>query len=112
MTEKIQQLIKDQCERNREKVFHLLSATNSHGYFSEKGIKSLRIELKEYLDTQTQQTAEAVLSAVREMVEKKRMKIEDFEDSLYARYPEFCSAMNQNNLLVDDLLTQLTNKDV
>lgn len=42
----------------KDMVTHLLMATNAYGYFSEKGITSLRQELSEYLHHQLQKARE------------------------------------------------------
>ena len=56
----IEQLIKDQCERNRKEWYD--------SQFNTFGVETKEEELKN-LDQITQQTAEAVLSAVREYIE-------------------------------------------
>jgi len=103
----MKQLIKDQCERNREK-FGVITDSNFPN--------------NEDLDQITQQTAEAVLSAVREVVMEARYEVDVDkvptiqEEAWGNQYESKCEAFwqgeNQGLKALDDLLTQLTNKDV
>ena len=93
----MEQLIKDQCERNRE--------------IYERENKKDNVNIYAVLDEATQQTAEEILSAVRAMVEKQKAfrKQETNE-----RNTKYFTRLSQHRDTLDDLLTQLqaNNKDV
>jgi hypothetical protein len=113
----MEQLIKDPCERNREydKNLSELSVGNADRKF-----------MLSWLEHDRKQTAEAVLSAVREMVEKRKMPIT--EQECVERYGTGADEIQENgqidtrwlednvvyNQALDQLLTQLqaNNKDV
>jgi hypothetical protein len=67
----MEQLIKDQCERNRKKGLRQL-VPNDMGFCSES--YHYRYS-EEQIDQLTQQTAEEILSAVREKVEAEKKRI-------------------------------------
>ena len=79
----IEQLIKDQCERNRKEWYD--------SQFNTFGVETKEEELKN-LDQITQQTAEAVLSAVREII-----KDHDIEN-MTAKSLQKCLLLDLNQL--------------
>jgi len=45
-----------------------------------------------------------------EGLEGMKMSKDGFEDSVYGSYPEFCSARNQNNLILQDAIDYIINE--
>jgi len=98
----IEQLIKDQCERNRKEWYD--------SQFNTFGVETKEEELKN-LDQITQQTAEAVLSAVREMVEWMRADEERVQQWISKGGVDYIDNKAKLEIL-NKLLTQLqTNQD-
>ena len=44
----------------------------------------------------------ALLQALHDELEGNRLTVDDFENSVYGRYPEFCAGMNQQNQFIQD----------
>jgi len=43
-----------------------------------------------------------LLQALHDELEGNRLTVDDFENSVYGRYPEFCAGMNQQNQFIQD----------
>ena len=54
--------------------------------------------IKAFQNTQTL----ALLQALHDELEGNRLTVDDFENSVYGRYPEFCAGMNQQNQFIQD----------
>jgi hypothetical protein len=44
----------------------------------------------------------ALLQALHDELKGNRLTVDDFENSVYGRYPEFCAGMNQQNQFIQD----------
>ena len=92
----MEQLIKDQCERNRDK-WDKYQQYETEGYTIDG--QTEMAEIRKTSDQITQQTAEAVMSAVREMMEQEFYSYGVFNDL-------------DPKSKVENLLTQLQAKDL
>ena len=106
----MKKIIQKLCERNREMLPCPNQSCDNNGTITvadESGDASPeQCQFCDYRNKATQQTAEAVLSAVVEI--GKGLKVTDADMEIEPN----ASATIAYNQALDDLLTQLTNKDI